>query len=45
MGGKSEGWGKRMGKRGQNKLLDRGTMGFSTGEVWRVKRVRIGMSG
>jgi hypothetical protein len=29
----------------QNKLWDRGAMGFSTGEGWRVKRMRVGMRG
>jgi hypothetical protein len=45
MGGEGEGWGKSVGERGQNVLLDRGAMGFSTGERWRVKGVRVGMGG
>jgi hypothetical protein len=43
MGGEDEGWGKKVCERGQNELLNRGAMGFSTGEGWKVKRVRIGM--
>jgi hypothetical protein len=38
------GLGKRVGEKGQNKLLERGEMGFSTGEG-RVKGVRVGMRG
>jgi hypothetical protein len=34
-----------VGERGQNELLYRGVMGFSTGEAWRVKGVRVGMRG
>jgi hypothetical protein len=45
MGGEGEGWGKIVCERGQNKLWDRGTMGFSTGEGWRMKGVRVGMRG
>jgi hypothetical protein len=45
MGGEGEDWGKRVGEKGQNELLDRGGMGFSTGEGWRVKRVRVGIRG
>jgi hypothetical protein len=45
MGGEGEGWGKRMGERGQKELLERGAMGFSTREGWRVKGVRVGMRG
>jgi hypothetical protein len=37
--------GGRLGERGQNKLLDRGAMGFSTGEGWREKGVRVRMRG
>jgi hypothetical protein len=37
MGGKDEGWGKRVG--------ERRAMGFSTGEGWRVKGERVGMRG
>jgi hypothetical protein len=37
------GWGKRVGERGQNDLLDKGAMSFSTGEGWRVKGLRVGM--
>jgi hypothetical protein len=40
-----EGWGKRVGEKGQNELLERGAMGFSTEEGWRVKGVRVGMKG
>jgi hypothetical protein len=29
----------------QNELLERGAMGFSTGEGWRVKGVIVGMRG
>jgi hypothetical protein len=32
MGGEDEGWGKRVGKRGQKELLERQAIGFSTGE-------------
>jgi hypothetical protein len=32
-----------VGKKGQNKLLGRGAMDFSTGEGGRVKGVRVGM--
>jgi hypothetical protein len=45
MGGEGEDWGKRFGERGQKELLERGAMGFSTGEGWRVKGVRVGMRG
>jgi hypothetical protein len=45
MGREGEGWQKRVGERGQNKLWDRGAMGFSTGVGWRVKGVREGMRG
>jgi hypothetical protein len=45
MGGEGEGWGKRVDESRQNELFDRGAMGFSTGEVWRVKGVRVGMRG
>jgi hypothetical protein len=45
MGEEGEGWGKRVGKRGQNELLDRGAMGFSIGEEWRVKGMRARMIG
>jgi hypothetical protein len=34
-----------MGNRGQNKLLDKGAMGFSTVEGWRVKGLKVGMRG
>jgi hypothetical protein len=30
-----------VGQRGQNELLERGAMGYSTGEGWRVKGVRV----
>jgi hypothetical protein len=43
MGGEVEGWGKRVGEKGQNMLLKRGAMDFSTQEGGRVKTVRIGM--
>jgi hypothetical protein len=45
MGGEGEGLGKRVGEKGQNELLERRAMGFSTGEGWGVKRVRVGMRG
>jgi hypothetical protein len=32
MGREGEGWGKRVGEKGQNELLWRGVMDFSTGE-------------
>jgi hypothetical protein len=44
MGGEGEGWGKSVGEKGQNKLLERGAMGFSTREGWRMNRVRVVMS-
>jgi hypothetical protein len=44
MGGEGEGWGKRVGEKGQNELL-KGAMVFSTGEGWRVIGVRVGMRG
>jgi hypothetical protein len=37
MGGEGEGWEKRVG--------ERGSMGFSTREGWRVKGLRVGMKG
>jgi hypothetical protein len=43
MGGKDEGWGKRVGKKGQNKLLGQEEIDFSTGERRRVNGVRIGL--
>jgi hypothetical protein len=43
MGGESEGWEKRVGENGQNELLGRGAMDFSTEEGGRVKGVREGM--
>jgi hypothetical protein len=43
MGGEGEGSGKRVGDMGQNMLLGRGAMDFSTGEGERVKEVRVGM--
>jgi hypothetical protein len=43
MGGESEFWWKRVCERGQNVLLERGAMGFSTREGWRVKMVSVGM--
>jgi hypothetical protein len=45
MGEEDEGWGRRVGEREQNKLLEGGAMGSSTGEGWRVKGVRVGMRG
>jgi hypothetical protein len=39
------GWGKRVGEKRQNELLERGAMGFSTGERGRVKGVRVEMRG
>jgi hypothetical protein len=45
MGGEGEVWGKRVDESRQNQLFDRRAMGFSTGEVWRVKGVRVGMRG
>jgi hypothetical protein len=43
IGGEGEGWGNRVGEKGQNELLGRGAMDFSTGEGGRVKRMRMGM--
>jgi hypothetical protein len=43
MGGEGEDWGKRVGEKGQNELLERGAMDFSTVEGGRVKGVRVGM--
>jgi hypothetical protein len=43
MGGESEGWGKRVGEKGQKELLGMGAMDFSTREGGRVKRIRVGM--
>jgi hypothetical protein len=43
MGGEGEGWGKKVCEKGQNKLLGRGVMDFSTGEGGRVKRIKVGM--
>jgi hypothetical protein len=37
--------GEIVGERGQNELLEKWAMGFSTGEGWRVKGERIGMRG
>jgi hypothetical protein len=37
MGEEGEGWGKRVGEKGQNELLRRRAMDFSTGEGGRVK--------
>jgi hypothetical protein len=34
-----------MGEKGQNNLLEREAMHFSTGEGGRVKEVRVGMRG
>jgi hypothetical protein len=34
-----------VGEKRQNELLERGAMGFSTGEGWRVKGVTVGMRG
>jgi hypothetical protein len=45
IGGEGVGWRNRVGEQEQNELLKRGAMGFSTGEGWRVKRVRVGMRG
>jgi hypothetical protein len=36
-------WVKRVCEKGQNELLEKGTLGFSTGGGWRVKGVSIGM--
>jgi hypothetical protein len=35
--------GKRVGEKGQNELLGRGVMDFSTREEGRVKGVKVGM--
>jgi hypothetical protein len=43
MGGKSEGWEKRVSEKGQNEFLVWRTMDISTGEGGRVKGMRIGM--
>jgi hypothetical protein len=43
MGGKGEGWEKRVGEKGQNELLVWGAMDISTGERGRVKGMRIGI--
>jgi hypothetical protein len=43
--GKGEGLGKRVGEKGQNKLLVRGAMDVITGEGGRVKGIRVGMRG
>jgi hypothetical protein len=43
MGGESEGLGQRLVEKGQNELLRRGTIYFSTGEGGRVKGLRVGM--
>jgi hypothetical protein len=42
MVGEGEGL-RRLGEKGQNELLGRGTMEFSTGEEGRVKGLRVGM--
>jgi hypothetical protein len=36
-------WGKTGGERGENELLERGAMGFSKEEGWRVKKVSSGV--
>jgi hypothetical protein len=41
MGGECESWGKRVSKKGQNKLLGRGAMDFSTEEGRRVKGMSV----
>jgi hypothetical protein len=43
MGGKGEGWGKRVGEKQQNQLLGKGAMDFNTVEGIRVKGMRVGM--
>jgi hypothetical protein len=43
MGGEGVGLGKRVGEKGQNELLGRGAMDFSTGEGGRVKGMRVEM--
>jgi hypothetical protein len=43
MGGECEGCGKRVGEKGQSKLLGREGMDFSTGEGGRVKGMRVRM--
>jgi hypothetical protein len=45
IGAQSENWGKRVGEKGKNELLERVAMDFSTGERGRVKGVRIRMRG
>jgi hypothetical protein len=42
-GREGEGWGKRVGEKGQNMVLGRGAMEFSAGEGGRVKGMRVGM--
>jgi hypothetical protein len=37
MGGEGEGWEKRVSEKGQNELLERGAMGFGTGDAQRVR--------
>jgi hypothetical protein len=43
--GDGDNWGKRVGEEVQNELLERGAMGFRTGEGGRVKGMRVGMRG
>jgi hypothetical protein len=43
MGREGEGWGKLVGEKGQNELLDRREIGFNTGEGQKVKGVRVGI--
>jgi hypothetical protein len=43
MEGEGEGWGKRVDGKGQNELLEREAMGFSSREGGRVEGVRVGM--
>jgi hypothetical protein len=43
MKGEGEGWRKRVDEKGQNELLERGAMDFSTEEGGRVKGMRIGV--
>jgi hypothetical protein len=37
MGGEGEGWRKRVDEKGQNEFLERGAMGFNSGDGGRVE--------
>jgi hypothetical protein len=43
MGGEGESWVKRVDEKGQNELLGREAMDFSTKEGGKVKGVRVGI--